>query len=61
MIGLKFDGGVIISADSLVSYGSLARFRDIDRVFNVNDYTIMGAGGDYADFQFIKRHIDKIM
>lgn len=36
VIGLKFDGGVIIAADTLVSYGSMARFRNIDRVFKVS-------------------------
>lgn len=59
VIGLKFDGGVIIAADTLVSYGSLARFRNIDRVFKVNEHTIIGCSGDYADFQFIKKHIDQ--
>lgn len=59
VVGIKFDGGVIIAADTLVSYGSLARFRNIDRVFKINDNTIIGVSGDYADFQFIKKHIDQ--
>lgn len=59
MIGIKFDGGVIIAADTLVSYGSLARFRNIDRVFRINEHTIIGCSGDYADFQFIKKFIDQ--
>lgn len=59
VVGLKFTDGVIIAADTLVSYGSLSRFRDIDRVFKVNDHTVIGIGGDYADFQFIKRYIDQ--
>jgi len=53
VLGVKFDGGVIIAADSLGSYGSLARFRGISRVMKVNDRTVMAAGGDYADFQFL--------
>lgn len=59
VIGLKFNDGVMIAADNLISYGSLARFQDVQRVHKVNDKTIMGAGGDYADFQWIKRHIDQ--
>ncbi|XP_055373313.1 proteasome subunit beta type-4 [Condylostylus longicornis] len=58
VLGIKFDGGVIIAADNLVSYGSLARFQDVQRVFEINPKTVIGAGGDYADFQFIKRLID---
>jgi len=59
VIGLKYDTGVIIAADTLVSYGKLLRYRDIDRVFKVNDHTIIGVGGEYADFQFIKKYIDQ--
>jgi len=58
VLGLKFDGGVIIACDTLGSYGSLARFRQISRMLRVNDTTVMGVGGDYADFQFIKAVIE---
>lgn len=58
-MGIKFDGGVIIGADTLISYGSMARYRNIDRVFKINESTIIGVSGDYADFQFIKKHIDQ--
>jgi 20S proteasome subunit beta 7 len=58
-VGLKFDSGVMIAADSLISYGSLARYHDVERVFEVNNQTIIGCGMDYADFQYIKRFIDQ--
>ncbi|XP_037814362.1 proteasome subunit beta type-4 [Lucilia sericata] len=61
VVGIKFDGGVMIAADNLVSYGSLARYQDVQRVFKINEKTIMGAGGDYADFQSLKRSIDQKM
>ena len=35
VLGVKFEGGVIIAADRLGSYGSLARFRGISRVMKV--------------------------
>jgi len=54
VLGVAFDGGVTIAADILTSYGSLARFRDCSRVMHVNDNIILGAGGDYADYQFLK-------
>ena len=92
-------GGVLMAADTLGSYGSMARFPDLNRIMKVfhertysyrifscgcqcpfppspasishppascsrpstftsfhlqvNDTTVLGAGGDYADFQFI--------
>lgn len=35
VLGVKFNGGVIIAADMLGSYGSLARFRNISRLMKV--------------------------
>ncbi|KAJ9585224.1 hypothetical protein L9F63_002987 [Diploptera punctata] len=59
VLGTTFNGGVVIAADILGSYGSLARFRDCPRVFKVNDNIILGAGGDYADFQYLKDVIEQ--
>lgn len=59
VVGLKFQNGVIIAADKLISYGSLARYQDVERVHKINEKTIIGVGGDFADFQFIKRYIDQ--
>ncbi|KAJ4443872.1 hypothetical protein ANN_05659 [Periplaneta americana] len=59
VLGITFDGGVAIAADILGSYGSLARFRDCPRVMKVNDNIILGAGGDYADFQYLKDVIEQ--
>lgn len=59
MIGLKFDSGVLIAADTLISYGSLARFRSVQRVVKINDQTIAGASGDYADFQFLHQLMEQ--
>lgn len=44
---------MIIAADMMGSYGSLARFRSISRLLKVNDTTMLGASGDYADFQYL--------
>ncbi|XP_038624603.1 proteasome subunit beta type-4 [Tachyglossus aculeatus] len=61
VLGLKFDGGVMIAADMLGSYGSLARFRNISRLMRVNETTVLGASGDYADFQYLKQVIDQMV
>lgn len=59
VLGLAFDGGVIIAADTLVSYGSLARFKSCERVKVVNNNTVVAATGDYADYQFLTRLIEQ--
>ncbi|TDH03649.1 hypothetical protein EPR50_G00144090 [Perca flavescens] len=61
VLGVKFTGGVIIAADMLGSYGSLARFRNISRLMKVNDSTILGASGDYADYQHLKQIIEQMV
>lgn len=61
VLGLKFNGGVMIAADMLGSYGSLARFRNISRIMKVNDCTVLGASGDYADFQYLKQVIEQMV
>jgi len=61
VIGLKFDGGVVLAADTLASYGRLARFKDCRRVMKVNDITVAAAGGDYADFQHIQSLIEEMV
>jgi len=59
VLAFEFDGGVVISADMLGSYGSLARFRDCSRLLKVNDTTLIGAAGDYADFQYLTNVIQQ--
>jgi len=59
VIGLVYDDGVMIAADHLASYGSMARFRTVPRVLNVNSQTVAGCGGDYADFQYLRNTIEQ--
>ncbi|NXC33769.1 PSB4 protein, partial [Campylorhamphus procurvoides] len=61
VLGLKFDRGVMLAADTVGSYGSLARFRGLSRLFRVNDSTVLGASGDYADFQYLRLLLDQMV
>jgi 20S proteasome subunit beta 7 len=46
---------------SPASYGSLARFKDVQRLHPVGDHTVVGAGGDMSDFQYIQSFLDELM
>lgn len=61
VLGLKFNNGVMLAADTLGSYGSMARFRNVSRIMKVNDNTIMSAAGDYADYQFLKSELEQMV
>ena len=40
------------------SYGSLARFTDVRRLKQVGSHTVVGAGGDISDMQYL---FDKLL
>ncbi|GAA5888388.1 hypothetical protein JCM3774_002847, partial [Rhodotorula dairenensis] len=61
VLGLKFKDGVMLAADCLASYGSLARFKDIRRLYKVSESTMIGASGDMADFQQVKHMLQGLM
>ncbi|CAG9859740.1 unnamed protein product [Phyllotreta striolata] len=59
IVSITYDKGVLIAGDLLASYGSLARYKNCPRVIEINPNIIMGAGGDYADFQYVKSFIEQ--
>ncbi|KNC51536.1 uncharacterized protein AMSG_07435 [Thecamonas trahens ATCC 50062] len=61
VLGIKFDGGVMVAADTLGSYGSLARFRDLRRVRQAGEYTLLGGSGDYMDFEAMLEYVDELL
>ncbi|TFK41663.1 nucleophile aminohydrolase [Crucibulum laeve] len=61
VLAIKYKDGIMMAADNLASYGSLARFKDIQRLHAVGDNTVIGAGGDMSDFQYIQTILDELM
>jgi 20S proteasome subunit beta 7 len=49
----------MLCADTLGSYGGLARFKDLRRIRPVGEYTLLGAGGEYSDYQYIMQQLDR--
>jgi len=60
VIGIKFKDGVVIAADNLASYGSLARFTDVKRLRVFLGSSVVGFGGDVSDMQYLDRHLDSL-
>ncbi|RKO93608.1 nucleophile aminohydrolase [Blyttiomyces helicus] len=61
VLGIKYKDGIMIAADTLASYGSLARFRDVKRIISVGENTIIGASGDISDLQHIEHMLETVM
>ncbi|KAF2015937.1 proteasome component PRE4 [Aaosphaeria arxii CBS 175.79] len=60
VIAVKFKDGVVIAADNLASYGSLARFTDVKRLRKFNDQVVVGFGGDVSDMQYLDRLLNSL-
>eukprot|EP00124_Ichthyophonus_hoferi_P003143 Ihof_evm2s257 gene=Ihof_evmTU2s257 len=60
ILGLKYNGGVMIACDTLASYGSLARFQSVSRLYQMNAQVVVAASGDYADFQYLQKELEDL-
>ena len=61
VVGIKYKDGIMLAADTLSSYGSMARFRDTNRLLQVGDNTVIGASGEVSDFQYVKHMFAELM
>ncbi|KAI9141807.1 nucleophile aminohydrolase [Paraphysoderma sedebokerense] len=61
VIAIKYKDGIMMATDCLASYGSLARFRDVQRMTKVGEFTVVGASGEVSDYQYIKHILDSLM
>jgi 20S proteasome subunit beta 7 len=50
----------MLAADTLGSYGSTKRYKSFERLRKVNDFTLIGAGGELSDFQYIMTLMDEL-
>jgi len=60
VVACKFKNGVVIACDTLGSYGSLARFKDLTRIVKCNATTLMAYDGEVSDFQLIEEYLKDI-
>ncbi|KAK1780677.1 nucleophile aminohydrolase [Copromyces sp. CBS 386.78] len=60
VIAIKYKDGVVMAADNLASYGSLARFPDVKRLRVFLDSSVIGFSGDVSDMQFLDRHLTEL-
>lgn len=60
VIGVIYRNGVLMAADCLASYGSLARFRDVQRLSPVGNNTVLGTSGDISDLQALLESLQEI-
>jgi 20S proteasome subunit beta 7 len=54
VLGIVYQGGVMLAADTLLSYGGMAKHQGVSRMHHItNTGTIIAASGEYSDFQML--------
>lgn len=59
VLGITYKNGIMLAADTLCSYGSMAKYKDARRLRVINSQTVLGGGGEYSDFQSICDLLDR--
>lgn len=60
VIGIFYKDGIIIASDTQLSYGSLAEFKNVQRICKINDSCAFACTGEVSDFQEVSRQIEQI-
>lgn len=60
IIALKYKDGVIMASDTGASYGSTLRYKSVERIKAVGKHSLIGASGEFSDFQEILRYLDEL-
>lgn len=60
VIALKYKDGVMMGTDTLASYGSQARYKNVCRMKKLGIYTLLGESGEYSDFQYLGNLCDEL-
>lgn len=60
VLALKYKDGVMLAADTQASYGSLARYKNVERIKLVGYDTLLGASGEMSDFHAITDMLDDL-
>ena len=58
VLGLKYKGGVMLASDTIASYGTMARYKDVKRIIKIGSNAIIGASGELSDFQSITEMLE---
>ncbi|KAL8435651.1 hypothetical protein Efla_007284 [Eimeria flavescens] len=60
VLALTYKDGVLMVADTTVSYGRMVRFKHQGRFFSLGGKTLICSSGEYSDHQFLRRHLEAL-
>ncbi|ESS33374.1 putative 20S proteasome subunit beta 7 [Toxoplasma gondii RUB] len=59
VLGITYNNGILLVADTLASYGRMTRFKDASRFFTLGSHTAVASTGDYSDHQMMERTLSR--
>ena len=59
VMALKYKDGVMIAADTAISYGGFRNVKDARRITKLNNECAFACSGEMADFQFLVKELNK--
>lgn len=60
VIGIIYNGGVMLAADTMLSYGRMAKAQNVCRLQGISHTkTILGGSGEYSDYQQILKILEE--
>jgi 20S proteasome subunit beta 7 len=59
VVGLVYQGGVLLAADTLLSYGSMAKSQNAQRLHSIGGSVVVGASGEYSDYTKLLRVLEE--
>ncbi|XP_026194602.1 proteasome subunit beta type-4-like [Cyclospora cayetanensis] len=61
VLAVTYRDGVLMVADTTVSYGRMVRFRGQPRFIALNNKTLICTSGEYSDHQFLERELNALV
>ena len=59
VMGLKYKDGVMIAADTSITYGGMLKDKDARRIVKLNDEVAFGCSGEMADMQMLLKELER--
>lgn len=60
VLAIKYKDGIMMAADTLGAYGATKRYKSISRIVPAAPTTLVGAGGEISDFQYISKLLTEL-
>ena len=58
-MAVKFKDGVVIAADTNISYGGMKKEKNARRIVKLSDECVFACGGEMADAQNLQKLLEK--